>query len=327
MMCGYRFTLEDHPRADQNAEHLVVATRIDMAFGGYDSAADTTFCNCQFNAIEGSETFRPQRHTPKPVVTGLHTAIVVGPAGKELHTDEHGRVKIQFHWDRLGKKDEKSSCWVRVSSPWAGQSWGMISLPRIGQEVVVDFLEGDPDRPLITGRVYNGEQTPPYSLPANATVSTAKSRSSERGSASNFNELRFEDKKGEEYVWLQAEKDFHQRVKNDASLQVVGSQDTRIKKDLTEQVDGESKLKVGKDRAVVVTGSDGLKAGKDVIVDAGAALSQKSGANMDVKVGGNLSIDAVANVHIKGGANIVIEAGVMVTIKAGDPPLFWARPA
>ena len=317
LACGYRFTLEEHPRADQNRAHLVVATRIEMEHGGYESGLETTFCHCNFVALEGSETFRPQRTTPRPVVAGLHSAIVVGPSGEELYTDDYGRVKVQFHWDRIGARDDKSSCWVRVASPWAGQTWGMISLPRIGQEVVVDFLDGNPDRPLITGRVYNGEQMPPYALPANATVSTNKSRSSKSGTAENFNELRFEDKKGEEYVWLQAEKDFHHLVKNDATLKVVGNQDTLIEKNLTEQMDGDVKVKIGKDFVTEVIGSNSLKVTKDIMVETSATLSQKSGANTDVKVGANLGVDAAANVHIKGGANIVIEAGVMVTLKAG----------
>lgn len=317
LACGYRFTLEEHPREDQNRAHLVVATRIEMEHGGYESGHDATFCHCNFVALEGAETFRPQRTTPRPVVAGLHSAIVVGPSGEELHTDPHGRVKIQFHWDRIGARDDKSSCWVRVASPWAGQGWGMIALPRIGQEVVVDFLDGNPDRPLITGRVYNGEQKPPYALPANATVSTNKSRSSKGGAASNFNELRFEDKKGSEYVWLQAEKDFHQLVKNDATLKVVGNLDSLVLKNVTEQKDGDVKVKIGKDFVTEVVGSNSMKVTKDIMMETSASLSQKSGTNTDVKVGANLGVDAAANVHIKGGANIVIEAGVMLTLKAG----------
>ena len=178
LVCGHRFNLKGHPRSDQNRAHVVLASRMQMAYGGYESGQGETYCRCQFTAIEGDELFRPQRITPKPTVAGLHTALVVGPHGQEIYTDPHGRVKVQFHWDRLGKRDEKSSCWVRVATPWAGQNWGAISLPRIGQEVVVDFLEGDPDRPLITGQVYNGDQKPPYPLPDHATVSTNKSRSS-----------------------------------------------------------------------------------------------------------------------------------------------------
>ena len=317
LVCGHRFNLKGHPRSDQNRAHVVLASRMQMAYGGYESGQGETYCRCQFTAIEADELFRPQRVTPKPIVAGLHTALVVGPAGQEIHTDQHGRVKVQFHWDRIGKKDEKSSCWVRVASPLAGQNWGMISLPRIGQEVIVDFLEGDPDRPMITGAVYNGDQKPPYLLPDNATVSTHKSRSSKGGAAANFNEIRFEDKKGSEYVWLQAEKDFHQLVKNDATLLVTGNQDRIIRKNLTEQIDGDVKTKIGKDFVTEVEGSQSMKVSVDMVAESGASLSQKSGANMDMKVGANLGVDAAGNVHIKAGATLVIEAGVMVTLKAG----------
>lgn len=315
---GYKFTLASHPRVDQNKSHLVVGTRIEFAYSGYESGEDKTFFTCHFVAMEGSEIFRPQRLTPKPSVAGLHTAMVVGPSGEEIYTDEHGRVKVQFHWDRIGKKDEKSSCWVRVASPWAGQTWGMISLPRIGQEVVIDFLEGDPDRPLITGRVYNGEQTPPYALPANATVSTNKSRSSKSGGTDNFNELRFEDKKGSEYVWFQAEKDFHHHVKNDATLCVLGNQDRIVEKNVSEELKGDVKVKVGLDFATDVAGSESTKVVKDVMTEAGMSLSQKSGTKTDIKVGTDLGVDAGVNVHIKAGVNVVIEAGVMLTLKAGS---------
>jgi uncharacterized protein involved in type VI secretion and phage assembly len=146
-----------------------------------------------------------ERPSLEPIVQGPQTAIVVGPAGDEIYTDKYGRVKVQFHWDRYGKKDQNSSCWIRVSHPWAGQNWGMIAIPRIGQEVIVEFLEGDPDRPIITGRVYNADQMPPYALPANMTQTGIKTRSTKGGGVANFNEIRFEDKKGAEQVYIHAE--------------------------------------------------------------------------------------------------------------------------
>ena len=336
MACGYTFTLAKHPRSDQNQKHLVIATRVECTYSGYASGQDTNSYTCQFTAMPASDSdvFRPRRTTPKPKVTGLHTAMVVGKSGDEIHTDVHGRVKVQFHWDRLGKKNETSSCWVRVSSPWAGQNWGMIALPRVGQEVVVDFLEGDPDRPLIVGRLFNGEQKPPYTLPDNATVSTTRSRSSKGGGMSNFNELRFEDKKDSEYIWFQAEKDFHQLVKNDATLEIVGNQERLVAKDLKEKIDGSVELKVGKglvddvgeniqlksgkDFVNEVGGSYSLKTAQDCITESSASLSLKSGTTTDVKIGTNLGMDAGVNVHIKGGVNVVIEAGVMLTLKAGS---------
>ena len=318
MACGHKFSLQSHPRKDQNLGYLVVSTRFKLRLSGYESGSNQTTCTCSFSAIPDNEIFRSVCTAGKPVVNGLHTAIVVGPSADEIHTDKHGRVRVQFHWDRLGQKNDQSSCWVRVSSPWAGKAWGGVSLPRIGQEVVVDFLGGDPDKPLITGRVYNGDQTPPYALPANATVSTNKSRSSKEGSKDNFNELRFEDLKGKEYVWFQAEKDFHQFVKNDATLLVKGKQDRIVRKDLTEQIDGAVKVKIGKDNVTEVTGKNSLKVTGDVMTESSASISQKSATKTDVKVGTDLGVDAGMSVHLKAGMNVVIEAGIMITLKAGS---------
>ena len=170
--------------------------------------------HCGFVAMATSQQqFRPRRATPKPVVQGPQTAVVVGPDGEEIYTDKYGRVKVQFHWDREGKKDENSSCWMRVSTAVGRQGAGArCRMPRIGQEVIVDFLEGDPDRPIITGCVYNAEQMPPYDLPAHKTQSGVKSRSTLKGGPSNFNEIRFEDKKGKEHIFIHAERNLNTMV-------------------------------------------------------------------------------------------------------------------
>jgi len=153
---GHLFKLTGYTRADQNREYLVLATTQQLEFSQYESIDNpSTSYNCQLTVLDSRQTYRPKQSVPKPIVQGPQTAIVVGPSGEEIFTDEYGRVKVQFHWDRYGKQDEKSSCWMRVSHPWAGNKWGMIAIPRIGQEVIVGFLEGDPDRPIITGRVYN----------------------------------------------------------------------------------------------------------------------------------------------------------------------------
>ncbi|MDQ2778659.1 MAG: type VI secretion system tip protein VgrG, partial [Pseudomonadota bacterium] len=174
---GCLFTLYRHAREDQNAKYLCVQTHITASLSGHESGGTSGDFQCSFGAAPASDAFRPARGTPKPFVQGPQTAVVVGPSGDEIFTDKYGRVMVQFHWDRYGKKNEKSSCWVRVSSPWAGKSFGFMQVPRIGQEVVVDFLEGDPDQPIITGRVYNAEQMPPWELPANATQSGLLTRS------------------------------------------------------------------------------------------------------------------------------------------------------
>ena len=212
---GHLFSLTRHPRGDQNAEHLCLQTSISVQLPAHEAGDGGEDFQCHFAAMPSKQAFRPERRTPKPFVQGPQTAVVVGPAGEEIYTDKYGRVKVQFHWDRYGKKNESSSCWMRVSSPWAGKSFGFVQLPRIGQEVVVDFLEGDPDQPIITGRVYNAEQMPPWELPANATQSGVLTRSSKGGTYGNANALRFEDKKGAEQLWLHAEKNQDIEVEND----------------------------------------------------------------------------------------------------------------
>jgi type VI secretion system secreted protein VgrG len=315
MTCGTRFSLENHPIKDQNKAYVVASTLIEFNYSGYTSTADDTFYTCHFSAIEATEVYRPHRSTPKPSVAGLHTAIVVGPKGEEIHTDGLGSVKVQFHWDRLGQSDEKSSCFVRVATSRAGNGWGAIAIPRIGQEVVVDFLEGDPDRPLITGMVYNGEQLPPHN--AHPTISTDKSHSSKGGGKDNFNELRFEDKKDSEYVWFQAERDFHQLVKRDATLRVMGDQERIFEGKITEEIKAGVMVKVAGDEVHEIGGSKSLQVKSDLIIESSNAVSLKSGTDIGIKIGADLGMDAGANVHIKAGANLVIEAGSMLTLKAG----------
>jgi type VI secretion system secreted protein VgrG len=259
---GSLLTLEDHPRADQNKEYLVVGANYQLTFDDYESlpeAAGTTY-ECTFVAMPGSQQFRPARQTPKPFVQGPQTAVVVGPGGEEIYTDKYGRVKVQFHWDRRGKKDDKSSCWIRVSHPWAGKGWGTIANPRIGQEVIVDFLEGDPDQPIITGRVYNAEQMPPYPLPANQTQSGMKSRSSKGGGAANFNEIRMEDKMGAEQVFIHAEKNQDIEVENDEThwvghdrkKKIDHDETTLVMHDRTETVDNNETITIHGHRVEVV---------------------------------------------------------------------------
>ncbi len=334
LVTGTRFTLHGHPRADQNAAHIVLSTHIDMQQAGEESGGgeDTLFL-CRFTAQSYSEPFRPARTTRKPAVAGPQTALVVGAGDAgDITTDQYGRVKVQFHWDRLGAKDANSSCWVRVATPWAGNGWGMVSLPRLGQEVVVDFLEGDPDQPLITGRVYNAEQMPPYVLPDNATVSTIKSRS-KQGAADEFNELRFEDLAGSEYVFMQAQKDRLEIVKETLRSEIRKDEHRTIKENRKEKIEGEYHLNVVKDvkhkidgkmsllvaKQMLFKGDDiwSLKTAKDITAESGAAISFKSSGDLHLKIGANIGAEAAQNVHIKGGMNIVIEGGMQVSIKAG----------
>jgi len=196
---GYLFSLTHYGREDQNRKYLIVSAVHDLQSDTYESVAGIDAAKPyvgRITAIDAQQQYRAPRINPKPVVQGPQTAIVVGASGDEIHTDQYGRVKCQFHWDRYGEANQNSSCWIRVAQSWAGKKWGTLYLPRVGHEVIVDFLEGDPHRPIITGRVYNDINKPPYTLPDNKTMSTLKSLSSTGGDG--FNEFRFEDKKGSE---------------------------------------------------------------------------------------------------------------------------------
>lgn len=262
---GYNFTLKNHDSVSLNTEYLIV----DVSHSGNQpqsleetSQGSFSYGN-MFTVIPATTPFRPRITRQKPTVTGLQTAIVVGPKDEEIYTDEYGRVKVQFHWDREGKGDEKSSCWLRISQPWSGQTWGMISIPRIGDEVLVDFIEGDPDRPLIVGSVNNAESPALYSLPANKSQSGIRTRSYPNGGTDNFHELRFEDKKGSEEIYLQSEKDWNILVKNDKGQNV------------------------GRDEALHV-GNNRLKTvGVDQMVQVGANHTETIGANKSISVGSN----------------------------------------
>jgi len=249
--------------------------------------------------LNSKQAFRPRQISHRPFVQGPQTAIVVGPSGDEIHTDEYGRVKVHFHWDRYDQCDENSSCWIRVAQQWAGKRWGSILIPRIGQEVIVDFLEGDPDRPLVTGRVYNAECMPPYALPENATMSTLKSLSSKGGGG--FNEIRMEDKKGNEQLFIHAEKNQDVRVKNDTFEWIGNERHLIVKTDQLEQVDGDKHLTIKGDRNEKVTGTVSLQAAMD----------------LQQKVGQKHALDAGMEIHLKAGMNVIIEAGMSITLKAG----------
>jgi type VI secretion system secreted protein VgrG len=222
-------------------------------------ARDPRYAN-DFTCIPKRVPYRPERITPRPFVQGPQTAIVTGPGGEEIYVDNYGRVKVQFHWDRLGEKNENSSCWIRVSQGWAGQNWGMFHHPRIGQEVIVDFLEGDPDRPIVTGRVYNAENMYPYGLPGEKTKSGVKSRSSKNGSAENFNELRFEDLKGSEQIYMHAEKDLDTVVQNNETRIVgtdgTGDRTTEIKNNEKNTIGGNKTTEVYKNFNETVLGTE-----------------------------------------------------------------------
>ncbi len=297
LSAGYRFQLCAHERRDQNAEYVVTAITYTAHEGGLYAGAGNqpaTYSNT-FTCMPKQTPFRPERTTAKLLIHGSQTAIVVGPAGENIYTDQYGRVKVQFHWDRDGRHDQNSSCWVRVSHPWAGKGWGAIFLPRIGQEVLVDFLEGDPDRPVITGRLYNGEQTPPYALPAHRTQSGIKSRSSNGGGPDNFNEIRFEDKKGQEELYVHAER----------QLSVMVEQDER--------------RNVGANRAVTVTKDDSTSVGNNHVVTIGGGQTTTVAQARTVTVLQTDTLTVATTISVTAGGAISIIAGGPVSITSAAP--------
>lgn len=332
---GFTFRLTDHPRDDQNDEYLITSANYtikgDEIFSASDTGSEPSF-SCSFTSIKSSQPFRSPRTTTKPKVSGPQTAIVVGASGEEIYTDEYGRVKVKFHWDRYNKADENSSCWIRVAQVWAGRNWGAIYTPRIGQEVIVEFLEGDPDKPIITGRVYNDQAMPPYELPGNKTISTLKSNSSKGGDG--FNEIRFEDKKGEEQIYIHGEKNLDIRIKNDRFETVSRNRHLHVEQDKfehvdnnrSEEVDADHKEKIGKDRhlevkgkeAKQVNGSLSLTVKGDVIEIFKADHSEQTTGDCYLKAR-NVVIEGMQNITLSvGGSYIAIESGTIEINTAGQ---------
>jgi len=300
---GLRFKLDKYPRKDLNIEYLITQCSYSLTVDSYETGGvprNEEFA-IELEAIDAQTPFRPERRTPKPVVQGAQTAMVVGKAGEEIFTDKYGRVKVQFHWDRYGKQDEKSSCWIRVAQVWAGKSWGGIQIPRIGQEVIVSFLEGDPDQPIITGRVYNGDSMPPYGLPGNATQSGIKSRSSKGGGEANFNEIRFEDKKGSEQLTIHAEKNQDVTVEND---EVVS-----IGHDRTETVGHDETITIGNNRTE--------KVGVNEMITIGSNRTEMVGANETITIGGNRSIAVAKSETASVALQRTHNVGINETISVG----------
>jgi type VI secretion system secreted protein VgrG len=347
---GFLFTLTDHPAAGFNREYLVTSatyaiTATQHTSGGADAGPDF---RCSFVGIDSKRHYRPPLVSHKPLVQGPQTAMVVGPKGEEIWTDKYGRVKVQFHWDRYGTRDEKSSCFVRVSQVWAGSGWGAMHIPRIGQEVVVAFLEGDPDRPIITGRVYDGANMPPYALAANATRSVLRSHSTKGGGPNNFNELSFEDKIGSEQVFLQAERDLAILVKNDEARDVKHDRTKKIGHDETVDVGnnrtehvtndeaihiGQNRTEtVGKDESIFITGARTEKVGKDESVSIIGARTQKVGQDESIFITGarlekvgkdehvsitgprTLKVDKDDTVSIGGNSTVTVSQDQIVTV-------------
>ncbi|MCZ6678718.1 MAG: type VI secretion system tip protein TssI/VgrG, partial [Candidatus Poribacteria bacterium] len=268
----------------------------------------------EFECIPTRSAFRPRRNTPKPIVQGIQTAIVVGPKGEEIYTDAQGRVKVQFHWDTDGKYDDKSSCWLRVGQAWAGAGWGSLFLPRVGNEVVVNFIEGDPDQPIIIGSVYNGDNLPPYKLPAEKTKSTIKSNTSKGGKG--FNEIRFDDKKGDEQIFIHAENDMDIRIKNDGRAWLGRDQHVFVKRDTREQVERDKHILIGRDEAQEIKRDYSLKIKGKSAVEVDKSQSVVVKGDMIEEFKKNHSEQTTQNYYLKA-KQVVIEAMTGLTIKVG----------
>ena len=321
---GQTFKLKEHPRSRNNKEYLIAKAvhnlqietdyedeetklpLIDNRIPVDDDNPDTY--RCVFDVIPKSVPFRAPHKTPWPEIVGLQTALVTGPAGEEIHTDKYGRIKVQFYWDRIGQKDDKTTCWVRCVMPWTGKNWGMVFIPRIGQEVAIQFEEGDPDRPICTGMLYNANTMPPYGLPGNMTQTGIKTRSSKQGGADNFNELVFEDKKGEEFVRFQSEKDYTQIIKNDATITI--GLETKDKGDLTQTIQNHKTetLKKGNHTTTVEAGNmvtDIQQGNKTTTVSKGDQTVEVSQGNRTMTVNGDVT-------------NTVKQGNYTQTIKQGN---------
>jgi type VI secretion system secreted protein VgrG len=322
---GRCFKLDGHARSDQNERYLLTQVQLSAFDAAGESGGSTGDVKCSLTAQPASQQFRPPRLTHKPSVQGPQTAVVTGPGGEEIFTDKYGRVKVHFHWDRTGDKKEKSSCWVRVSTPWAGKSFGFVQIPRIGQEVVVDFLEGDPDQPIITGRVYNADNMPPWELPANATQSGVLTRSSKGGAYGNANAIRFEDKKGSEQLWIHAEKNQDIEVENDET-HWVGHDRTKtidhdetvtVKHDRTETVNNNETITIGVNRTETVGSNESITIGSNRTEAVGANESITVGANRSITVGGSETATVALQRTHAVGVNETIAIGAAQEIAIG----------
>lgn len=318
---GHLFKLEGCPRKDQNKEYLVVSATYRLDAGEYESETglgeeDYT---CVFEAIDSKEPFRAAIVTRKPRVGGAQTATVVGPSGEEIHTDKYGRVKVQFHWDRLGQRNEKSCCFVRVSQIWAGKNWGWVTIPRIGQEVVVDFLESDPDQPLIVGRLYNQDNMPPYELPGNKTQSGIKTRSSPNGSPDNFNEIRFEDKKGSEQLYIHAEKNQDIMVENDETHTVGHDRKKDIGNDETTTVKGNRTETVDKEETIAIHGGRTETVDKDekITISGGRTENVSKDESITISGGRTENVAKDESITISGGRTENVSKDERITIGGG----------
>lgn len=316
---GHKFTLEKHFSGEGGPYLLTTVTHSARGTGEFRAGTTGEFVyRNEFTCIPLALPFRPPRTAPKPVVHGTQSAVVVGPPGEEIFTDKYSRVKVQFHWDREGKNNPDSSCWIRVATSWAGKQWGVIHIPRIGQEVIVDFLEGDPDQPIILGSVYNADMMPPYALPQDKTQSGIKTRSSLGGNAETFNEICFEDKKGQELLYIRAEKDQTIAVENDEAHWVGYDREKTIDHDETDHIKHDWKITVDNNRDAKILADDTETVGGNQSVTVARSQTEKVGTNQTVTVGASrsLTIGSSESTSVGGSRTATIGASDALTVGA-----------
>ena len=305
---GHLLTLDEHPHTAWNALWLLTEInhegRQPQVLEELAATADTPDGFRQgyrnsFRALPGDTPFRPALSHLKPRIDGSQTAVVTGPPGEDIHCDAHGRIKVQFHWDRSAPRDDSSSGWLRVASAWAGNGHGAVSIPRVGMEVLVSFLEGDPDQPLITGCLHHARNRPPYELPAHKTRSVFKTLSSPGGGG--FNELRIEDRKGQEQIYLHAQRDWQQVVEHDQFIQVGHERHDRVTANSYRELKADEHRTTSADRKTEIRADDHLNIGQ----------------SRHVRLGHGYLLQAAEEIHLKSGARVVIEAGSELTLKVG----------
>ena len=319
LCAGYTFTMKMNPRAAWNRKYLLTAVTHQASqvpsYRSSESDVGGGYSN-RFTAVSSDIVFKPALTFVKPRIYGPQTAMVVAPAGDEMYIDSLGRVNIQFIWDKLRKPNKVDNTWVRVAQQWAGNGWGTFFWPRLNHEVIVQFLNGDPDNPVIVGSVYNGVNVPKYALPDHSTRSGLVTRSSKGGSAKNANELRFEDKTGSEQIFLNAEKDMDHRTENDNRRFVGGKDSLIVKGGQYEQIGEDSHKEIKANSVEKIASKSDINVGADLTEKVGGSYSENVGSNHAEKVGQNYSLDAGMEVYIKAGMSVVIEAGMELTLKA-----------
>lgn len=323
-LAGYKFTLENHPRSDANVSYVLYEVIHEARI--IEGEGEPVYKN-SYQAFSATTPFKPAQKTPKPRIFGTQTAKVTGKEGEEIFTEEYGRIKVKFHWDPSEKEDDTTSCWIRVATLWSGQKWGTLFTPRIGHEVVVSFIDGDPDKPLVIGSVYNGENKPPY-LPDEPTKSTIKSRTSKSGEdgTPGYNEFRFEDKKESEEIYIHAQKDFKIDVQNNQDITIVGGNRTVILQAQSEE--GEERentqsndsltLNNGNKSLTIVQGdyTVELQQGNITVTCSSGNVTYTVQGNVSFVCSGNFDVNATGAISLSAGGDVSGQAGGMMTLTA-----------